>query len=41
MKVILISAVTIVVIAVVASFGLDQAGYSSQEQQSGSSVRLD
>ncbi|MGX9353218.1 hypothetical protein ACS3QZ_18645 [Shimia sp. W99] len=41
MKVILTSAVAIAAIAVAANFGLDRAGFSAQDQQSGSSVRLD
>ena len=41
MKVILMSAIAIAVIAVAANFGLERAGYSAQEQNAGSSVRLD
>lgn len=40
-KVIAISAVAIVAIAFAANFGLERAGFSSEEQRSSSSVRLD
>lgn len=41
MKVILSALVAMVVIAVGANMFLSQAGFSSEEQTSGSSVRLD
>lgn len=41
MKTILASVAAIVVIALAASFGLERAGFSSQDQQTSSSVRVD
>lgn len=41
LKVIAISTVAIIVIAFASNFGLERAGFSSEEQRSGSSVRLD
>ncbi len=41
MKAMLIAFVAIVVIAVGANYGLHQAGFSSEEVQSGPNVRLD
>ena len=41
MKAMLAAFAMILVIAVAANFGLEEAGFSSQEVQSGPSVRLD
>jgi hypothetical protein len=41
MKVMLTSFVAIILIAVVASFGLERAGFSSKEVTTGPAVRLD
>ena len=41
MKPMLVGFAAIIVIAIAASFALDNAGFSSREQHSGAAVRLD